>query len=43
MSKISVNIKGLSLQEFSKGITPLEIINEAKGVPKDSIICKVDL
>ena len=42
MSKISVNIKGLSLQEFSKGITPLEIMNEAKGVPKDSIICKVD-
>ena len=42
MSKISVNIKGLSLQEFSKGITPLEIMNEARGVPKDSIICKVD-
>ena len=42
MSNISVNIKGLSLQEFTKGITPLEIMNEAKGVPKDSIICKVD-
>ena len=42
MSKISVNIKGLSLQEFSKGITPLEIMHDTKGISKDSIICKVD-
>ena len=42
MSKISVNIKGFDSQEFPKGITPLQIMNDIKGVPKDTIICKVD-
>ena len=42
MSKISVNIKGFGSQDFSPGITPIEIMNDIKGVSKKSIICKVD-
>ena len=42
MSNILVNIKGLSSQEFPKGVTPLQIMSDTKGVSKDSIICKVD-
>ena len=42
MSNILVNIKGLSSQEFPKGVTPLQIMTDTKGVSKDSIICKVD-
>ena len=42
MSNISIKIKGFDSQEFPKGITPLQIMNEIKGVPKDTIICKVD-
>ena len=42
MSNISIKIKGFDSQEFPKGITPLQIMNDIKGVPKDTIICKVD-
>ena len=42
MKRISVNLKGLGLQDLYKGITPLQILNETKGLPKDVIICKVD-
>ena len=42
MSNILVNIKGLNSQEFPKGVTPLQIMTDTKGVSKDSIICKVD-
>ena len=42
MKRISVNLKGLGLKELYKGITPLQILNETKDVPKDVIICKVD-
>ena len=42
MSNISVNIKGLGIQNLHKGITPLQIMVDTKEVSKDSIICKVD-
>ena len=42
MSKISINIKGLGAQNFSQGITPLQIMDEIRGISKESIICKVD-
>ena len=42
MSNISIKRKGFDSQEFPKGITPLQIMNDIKGVPKDTIICKVD-
>ena len=42
MSNILVNIKGLSSKEFPKGVTPLQIMTDTKGVSKDAIICKVD-
>ena len=42
MSNILVNIKGLDSKEFPKGITPLQIMKDIKGVSKDSIICKID-
>jgi len=42
VKRISVNLKGLGLQDLYKGITPLQILNETKGLPKDVIICKVD-
>jgi len=42
VSNILVNIKGLNSQEFPKGVTPLQIMTDTKGVSKDSIICKVD-
>ena len=42
MSNILINIKGLDSQELPKGITPLQIMRETKGISGDSIICKVD-
>jgi len=42
VSNISINIKGLDSQELPKGITPLQIMQETKGVSGDSVICKVD-
>ena len=42
MSNISVNIKGIGIQNLHKGITPLQIMVDTKEVSKDSIICKVD-
>ena len=42
MSNILVNIKGLDSKEFPKGVTPLQIMKDIKGVSKDSIICKID-
>ena len=42
MSNILVNIKGLKSQEFPKGVTPLQIMTDTKGVSKDSIISKGD-
>ena len=42
MSNISVNIKGLGIQNLHKGITPLQIMVDTKEVSRDSIICKVD-
>ena len=42
MSNISVNIKGLGIQNLHKGITPFQIMVDTKEVSKDSIICKVD-
>ena len=42
MSNILINIKGLDSQELPKGITPLQIMHETKGISKESVICKVD-
>ena len=42
MSNISIKIKGFDSQEFPKGITPLQIMNDIKGVSNETIICKVD-
>jgi len=42
VSNIIINIKGLDSQELPKGITPLQIMHETKGISKESVICKVD-
>ena len=42
MSNILIKIKGLDSQELPKGVTPLQIMHETKGVSNDSVICKVD-
>ncbi len=42
MSNITVNIKGIGNHEFINGISPLQIMSETEGIPKDSIICKID-
>ena len=42
MSNITVNIKGIGNHEFISGISPLQIMSETEGIPKDSIICKID-
>ena len=42
MSNITVNIKGIGSHQFINGISPLQIMSETKGIPKDSIICKID-
>ena len=42
MTNISINIVGIGTETYPSGITPLEIFSSAKGVSKDTLICKVD-
>jgi len=39
---LSIKIKGIGFQKFSYGISPQEIMDITKGVPRESIACKVD-
>jgi len=39
---LSIKIKGIGFQKFSSGISPQEIMDITKGIPRDSIACKVD-
>ena len=42
MKSISVNLKGFGLQNLNHGVTPKQILNEIKGIPKNVVVCKVD-
>ena len=42
MTNISINIVGLGTETYPSGTTPLQILSSAKGVSKETIICKVD-
>ena len=42
MKNISINIVGIGTESYPSGTTPLEILSSTKGIPKDTIICKVD-
>lgn len=42
MTNISINIIGLGTETYPSGTTPLQILSSAKGVSKETIICKVD-
>lgn len=42
MTNISINIVGIGTETYPSGITPLEILSSAKGISKDTLICKVD-
>ena len=42
MKNISINIVGIGTESYPSGTTPLEIISSTKGIPKDTIICKVN-
>lgn len=42
MTNISINIIGLGTETYPSGTTPLQILTSAKGVSKETIICKVD-
>ena len=42
MKSISVNLKGFGMQNLNHGVTPRQILNEIKGIPKNVIVCKVD-
>ncbi|MDC1000541.1 threonine--tRNA ligase [Candidatus Marinimicrobia bacterium] len=42
MTNISINIVGLGTENYPSGTTPLQILSSAKGVSKETIICKVD-
>ncbi len=42
MKNISINIIGASTGSYPAGITPLEISESVKEIPKNVVICKVD-
>jgi len=42
VTNISINIVGLGTETYPSGTTPLQILSSAKGVSKETIICKVD-
>jgi len=42
VTNISINIVGLGTETYPRGTTPLQILSSAKGVSKETIICKVD-
>jgi len=42
VKNISINIVGIGTESYPSGTTPLEIISSTKGIPKDTIICKVN-
>ena len=42
MTNISINIVGVGTETYPSGTTPLQILSSAKGVSKETIICKVD-
>jgi threonyl-tRNA synthetase len=42
VTNISINIIGLGTETYPSGTTPLQILTSAKGVSKETIICKVD-